>query len=527
MHERKTSNVSTNRSTTRPPIPTSSAATTTSRRATQQRTGRASFTTKQQQQLSDEQKETQRRIAARAAASMAQVRRRQPRSFMLWGDNRKAVIKRYPDGSQEILVPQTLTSEQEQYEFPPRSRLLKKLANSTAERHRLSSLQHTITAPNVSPISQPLLLSSSTNKSIIISRPATAIEPDQNALAEWFSDRRHQHSKKEQAVMEWMTDVERSTSLLSNKKKKNKSIPRTIKNNSNNNLITSSTTHSSIQDINIKFKSEAGKLWTAGKPYPLPSSNHLLPPNENTKKHYVLRRRLIKHGNKPNIETTSTPFYYNEMSSSVAPLGGSFTTAIQTHGYHLSKVPRSSVSASPTSKSGMVQLVQMFHKTLQEQQARAHERMKQLETLLEEERSKRQDIQLTQERTMTRLDSFMKRYQEHQRRTPPSPTMSASPPFVSKKTSQQQQQQQQNQPILAKWDEWMDRINRLEARMEKEAKSRQSLQQSVTDTVERMDALKKSVARQAREHTASRRQLENQMNQAMKNLSTLTQQRKP
>ncbi|OAD04911.1 hypothetical protein MUCCIDRAFT_155754, partial [Mucor lusitanicus CBS 277.49] len=92
--------------------------------------------------LSVEEKQ-QKRVAARAATAMAQVlhRRREPRSLMMWGDRKKAVIKRYPDGGQEIIVPQTLTPEQEHYEFPPRSRFLKKLATSTAERRRLSVLQ--------------------------------------------------------------------------------------------------------------------------------------------------------------------------------------------------------------------------------------------------------------------------------------------------------------------------------------------------------------------------------------------------
>lgn len=52
-------------------------------------------------------------------------------------DKKKAVIKTYPDGKQEIIVPQTLTPEQEQYQFPPRSRLLTKLARSTEERRLL------------------------------------------------------------------------------------------------------------------------------------------------------------------------------------------------------------------------------------------------------------------------------------------------------------------------------------------------------------------------------------------------------
>ncbi|SAM07502.1 hypothetical protein [Absidia glauca] len=592
MHERKTSRASTLRTnptkaknttanttatrtsitgTKKPPIPPSP-----SRRGTQQRSDRASITSvTNQKKLTDEQKETQRRIAARAATAMAQVRKRQPRSYMCWGDNRRAVIKRYPDGTQEILVPQTLTPEQEQYEFPPRSRLLKKLANSTAERQRLSSLQHTITAPNVSPtlpaplstpqqLGQHIPASPLTNHSTIstlvitpgLSHPSTsAQEPDQTALDEWFSGhQRHTHqnkrSKKEKAVMEWVSDVKRSTSLL-----KKSSARSSVINTTTNNLSSSSKRSSlssvsksskrPMHNVDLNFKSDAGKRWTSGELFQK-TNDHLSPPKEGTKKHYVRRQRLLQHGNKPWVSPSpapeptpiTMPFYHtdrhgnnNKRNDSMYELllAKSTTTAVPPSSdrhllYSPSRVPRSTVSASPTTKTGMVQLVQMFHKTLQDQQARAHERMQQLESLLEEERSKRHDIQRTQQVTMSRLDTFMKKYQEQ--RTPPSPTLSAatsspptSPSLASHCNSTRQQQQRQ-QPF----DEWMERINRLETSVENESQSRHRLQQSVVDTVERLDALKRSVSRQAHEHSTSRRHLEQQINQALTNLSILTQQ---
>ncbi|CAO3579133.1 unnamed protein product [Absidia cylindrospora] len=566
MHERKTPHVSSTHrpstvSTKKPPIP--------SRRGTQQRTGRTSLTSvTNQQQITDEQKETQRRIAARAATAMAQVRKRQPRSFMFWGDKRRAVIKRYPDGTQEILVPQTLTPEQEQYEFPPRSRLLKKLANSTAERQRLHSLQHshTIVAPNVSPPTLPSFdytpsstaLSSSLHShslskmsNVVISRPASVMEPDQSALAEWFSgnqNQKHQQKQtkhtsgnnntdtKNKAVRDWVTDVERSTSLLK------KSSARSVNNNVSSNSIKQSSSSSksvrqNIHDVNIHFKSEAGKRWASGS-LGQKSLDHLSPPSEDSRKHYVRRRRLLKHGNKPTASlpkrtTTTTSFYstignHRLQHKHEVPLTTSSTTAVpvtSSGAYYSSnshKVPRSSVSASPTSKSGMVQLVEMFHKTLQDQQARAHERMQQLEALLEEERSKRQDIQRTQQMTMSRLDTFMKKYQEQ--RTPPSPTLSLSAASSSPPASPSlgRKEETTRRPNL---DAWMERISRLESSVENEAKSRQCLQQSVAQTVERVDALKRSVSKQAREHSTSRRELEKQINQAICNLSTLAQQR--
>ncbi|KAI9009385.1 hypothetical protein CLU79DRAFT_723048 [Phycomyces nitens] len=81
----------------------------------------------------------QEELKAMAEATVAaiRVRRREPESMLIWGDRRKAVIKRFPDGGVEIIVPQNLTPEQEQYEFPPRSQFLKQL--STAEKRKMSA----------------------------------------------------------------------------------------------------------------------------------------------------------------------------------------------------------------------------------------------------------------------------------------------------------------------------------------------------------------------------------------------------
>jgi hypothetical protein len=170
----------------------------------------------------------------------------------------------------------------------------------------------------------------------------------------------------------------------------------------------------------------------------------------------------------------------------------------------------------------MVQLVQMFHKTLQEQQARAHERMQQLETLLEEERCKRQDIQRTQQLAMSRLDNFMVKYEGH--RTPPSPTLSAaSSPSLPSSSKQSQQNRYGEQS--ADWTEWMGRINRLEATMETQTRSRDYLQQSINHTAQEMDVLKQSVSAQAYEHAMARLHLETKIDEAFTNLARLTRQR--
>ncbi|KAI8341515.1 hypothetical protein BC941DRAFT_208800 [Chlamydoabsidia padenii] len=533
MHERKLSHVNNSRRT----VSTSNTSTTSkptrpNRRGTQQRTGRTPLTSStNQQHATDDLKETQQRIAARAATAMAQFRRRQPRTYLCWGDNRKATIKRYPDGTQEILVPQTLTLEQEHYEFPPRSRLLKKLANSTAERKRLSSLQHDIPPPNVSPTppthhSNSILMTNSTR-----SNQLSILEPDQNALTEWFSGRRRQYrqqqqeqqeqqeqdrhhqkqpSAKEKAVLDWMTDIERSTSLLETPSK------RSIENHSSS---SPKVVLDNIQDIGIHFKR---KLLASGSSCQKLFGD-LSPPDEETRKHYVRRRRLIHHGNKP-LSSLSTRHPHQRQHQHRQKRPERKASVIIKPPFISHQVPRPTMSASPTTKSGMVQLVQMFHKTLQEQQARAHERMQQLETLLEEERCKRQDIQRTQQITMSRLDHFMEKYQEH--RTPPSPTLSAasSSSSISIISTSRRQSSKGNRQS-ANWMEWIGRINRLETSVENECKSRLCLQRSVDETVKRMDALKQSLSTQESEHTMARHQLEMKINKAFDNLAKLTQHR--
>ncbi|CAO3594987.1 unnamed protein product [Absidia cylindrospora] len=534
MYERKTPNVNTHRttttSTTKQPTPI--------KRGTQQRTGRASLTSAtNQQQFTDEQKEIQRRIAVRAATAMSQIRKRQPRSYMLWGDNRKAVIKRYPDGAQEIMVPQTLTPEQEQYEFPPRSRLLKKLATSTAERHRLSSLQYDITTAPAIP--QPQSPPSSNQSDSIVTNPHVApdMELDQVALADWFSGKhqqyrkQNQHTAKEKAVMDWMSDVERSTSLV--KTLDGAPIKNHLCVNARKFSLTKQATQN-MHDINIHFRSKAGKLLASGLCCPK-SYNYLSPPNEDTRKDYVSLRRLIKNSNKPwKTKATGTVNTSNHQQLKNAP--SSFKTSVPIPcDRHYVQVPRPTISSAPppTSKSsGMVRLAQMFHKTLQDQQARAHKRMQQLESILDEERHKRQNIQRTQQRTMSELDMFMKKYEE-QRRIPPSPilstTSSSSPSpsvspacasIISPRSSSSSKKDQQN--LMG----WMERITQLEKRIQNETKSRQSLQHTMATTIQRMDRLKTSLSTRALEHSLSQRRLEIQVNETFNKLSILAQQRK-
>ncbi|RCH86776.1 hypothetical protein CU098_006890 [Rhizopus stolonifer] len=346
----------------------------------------------------EQKEEQQKRIAARAAKAMAQVlqRRREPRSQMIWGDRKKAVIKRYPDGSQEIIVPQTLTPEQENYEFPPRSRFLKKLANSTAERRRISVLQD-----HLAPSAPDSIVSTEVTPAPsyqTINTSAEMRQPDQLALNEWFTKKENRtmsrKSDKDRAVIDWINDVERhSKSLLTADKKYQ-------------HLVVKKPSPSTSQNSNkIQFKSEAGKRWANS----ILSNASLLAPDDTCRKHYVPRRLLsslrqqdfktndvdigIEEENKQATEAASKiqmiwKEYQNKSSPAVLEnqIG---QTVMATTGQR-------------TPIAGMVQLVQMLHHSLNVQRQKSHDRMAKLESLLKEETKKRQEA----EENMKRLESI-------------------------------------------------------------------------------------------------------------------------
>ncbi|SAM09158.1 hypothetical protein [Absidia glauca] len=157
-----------------------------------------------------------------------------------------------------------------------------------------------------------------------------------------------------------------------------------------------------------------------------------------------------------------------------------------------------------------------------------HAKHRRLSNDSDKERSERQNVQRAQQLTISRLETLMKKNQ--QQRTPTSPTSPvatssthASPSFGSHSmcTRQQQRQQQQRQQQQQQERPFDERINRLETN---EAQSSHVLQQSMVDTAKRLDALERSIARQAHEDTTSQRQLEQQISQVLNHLSTLTQQ---
>ncbi|KAI8140651.1 hypothetical protein BJV82DRAFT_213616 [Fennellomyces sp. T-0311] len=395
---------------------------------------------KQQQQKQKEPKRTgldeeqQRRIAARAAKAMEkQVRRRRDRrSQFVWGDRKKAVIKRYPDGTQEILVPQNLTPEQEHYEFPPRSRLLKKLASATAERRRMSFLQQPDYDTNDPP--NPLLPPPTIQPSVPLSPP----QPDQNAMAEWFSSRKPDNSKhqqqKERQVIEWIRDLENSktpkkkpiTSSSSSSSAPKKQQPQPPVTRSPLLLFD----HAPIQ-----FKSKAGKRWAQSSGYAQSPSSPLAPPPEedSARRHYVPRNLLRRAGARPREQDDAA-------------------TRIQAtwRGY--------SCRHHQSNVTGMVKLVGMFHKALEQQQRLAQERLHQLESLLQEERRQRERSEQKHKSSWSRLEELQARLDKH-------PDMSSL----------------------------IERVSALENSVSKESLARAQLENSVSAAMQYMSTLETSI----------------------------------
>ncbi|KAI8644391.1 hypothetical protein BD408DRAFT_413367 [Parasitella parasitica] len=355
--------------------------------------------------LSVEEKQ-QKRVAARAATAMAQVlhRRHEPRSLMMWGDRKKAVIKRYPDGGQEIIVPQTLTPEQEHYEFPPRSRFLKKLATSTAERRRISVLQdHAVPSaptsisaadhptPTPSYHTLPLPPPTATTTTTL---SADMRQPDQSALNEWFSkkiktNRSNSKLDKDRAVIDWINDVERSSTkiLLPSKR------------------LIMSPTPSSCNSHKIQFKSDAGKRWANS----ITSNTSLFPPDDTCHKHYV-PRRLLTFSKKGTLqqdssaaETAATKIQdiwkeYHDKSTPMLLENKVGMVAMATTGQR-------------TPIAGLVHLLQRLNQSFEQRQLHQKNRIAEIESVLKKEIQKRQQA----EEKMKKFESV---YQQQQQQMP-------------------------------------------------------------------------------------------------------------
>ncbi|KAG2196809.1 hypothetical protein INT47_002736 [Mucor saturninus] len=339
--------------------------------------------------LSTEEKQ-QKRIAARAATAMAQVlhRRREPRSLMMWGDRKKAVIKNYPDGKQEIIVPQTLTAEQEHYEFPPRSRFLKKLATSTAERKRLSILQDQIVpCPTAT---------------VPVDDKQMKPQPDQLALQEWFAKKDDfSHSNKDRVVIDWMNDVERSSKNILLKHAHKPSA---------------SPSPSSCYSNKIQFKSDAGKRWANS----ITSNTSLLPPDDTCRKHYVPRRLLLSRSpvTIPTVITNnkSTSQHHDVTmvtASKIQKILGDYQTTNRPSAAMVENqiaMTAMATSGQRTPILGLAQLIGMIMTSNKQLEQRLVDRAEELESVLHQEIKKRQLV----EDTMHKLESVYKEQLQQQ-----------------------------------------------------------------------------------------------------------------
>jgi hypothetical protein len=302
-------------------------------------------------------------------------------------------------------VPQTLTPEQEHYEFPPRSRFLKKLATSTAERRRLSVLQdHVVPSAPIS-AADHLTPIPSYNTLAPPPPPPTTIttttistdmrQPDQSALNEWFSKKVKNNKSspkpnKDRAVIDWMNDVERSSTktLLPNKR------------------LIMSPTPSSCHSQKIQFKSDAGKRWANS----ITSNTSLFPPDETCRKHYVPRRLLIFTKKDDNdiqqdlatIETAATKIQdiWKEYQNKSTPL------VLENK---VGKVAMAT-TGQRTPIAGMVHLLQRLNQSFEQRQLHQKNRIAEIESVLKDEVKKRQQA----EERMKRLELVYKQQQQQQ-----------------------------------------------------------------------------------------------------------------
>ncbi|KAI9483087.1 MAG: hypothetical protein EXX96DRAFT_536450 [Benjaminiella poitrasii] len=413
--------------------------------------------------LPDKIKEKQQnKVAASAMAQMLR-RRREPRSMKMWEDRKKAAIKRYPDGRQEIIVPQILTLEQKHYQFPPRSKLLKRLANSIAERRRLSAL-HSHLSGDI--MSHPPGLPDATS-------PEIKQQPDELALQQWFSknkdDKPLSKANKERAVIDWMNEVERSSkSLLSptdttiTTKKKH---PHPIK------PLPSLTPSSCFKSHQIEFKSESGRRWANNI---ITNTTSYLPPDETCRKHCVSRKvlvhlpRLQSHDREGGNKAASTELLARVVweKEEEEEEEGQNLKSTSTPSILARKDKARSSTKESMSTAGMMQLIQMLHHSLRVEQQKSNERLTKLESLLKEETKKRQEA----EERMKRLETiYQQQRQQHL-------TMSDGNTTVTSSTFTPEKEEDKTYQSL------LSRLNELEQSFKCESQSRKAFEEQLLNS---------------------------------------------
>ncbi|KAI8975616.1 hypothetical protein BDF20DRAFT_620359 [Mycotypha africana] len=253
----------------------------------------------------------QKRMVANAVASLAEVRQqrnnREARSLTWWNEMKKAIVKQYPDGRQEIVVPQILTPEQEHYQFPPRSKFLKQLqAAEMAEKRRDSSTINLSRIASARGLAEEQSVSVFykigsvyQNSSSNLNKNNRTIPPlDESTLKEWFTKNTKKpvsRKSKDRAVADWINEVERSKQISPSVSKKRPANKLSLAS-----YFEGAFSHST----KMQFKSAAGKRWANI----LDINATLAPPNEACKVHYIPRKllRLSCGMERKNISNTGT-----------------------------------------------------------------------------------------------------------------------------------------------------------------------------------------------------------------------------
>ncbi|KAI7908027.1 uncharacterized protein BX663DRAFT_547659 [Cokeromyces recurvatus] len=400
---------------------------------------------------------------------MAQVlrnSRREPRSLKMWGDRKKAIIKRYPDGRQEIIVPQILTPEQEHYQFPPRSKFLKRLAVSTAKRQRLSVIQSPIASDSMHQLP---------NQDTI-----TALEmkqPDELAIKKWFSKNEDNKplskANKELEVINWINEVERSSKGVPSSTKK-ESYQRSI---ASVKPIPSSTFSSCYSNHKIEFKSEAGKRWATNNI--ITSTTSLLPPDETYHNRYISRKVLL---HLPRLRS------HNKESTQPVATSTDTTSKVQIiwKDYKSISTPpnltiKNKMGENTSVTTDLMQLFHMLHDSLKLEQQKSNERLAELEALLEEERKRRQEV----ERKLKRVEIMYQQRQQHIMMNDGNTTITS---FTLTP--------EREEDII--YQSLLSRMNELELSVKRESQARKTFEENLLNTMEQLQKNRNSITKTRR-----------------------------
>ncbi|KAG0175087.1 hypothetical protein DFQ29_007248 [Apophysomyces sp. BC1021] len=400
-----------------------------------------------------QQKEQHRKTVATAVSTMAQTTGRNrpttPRSHIRRKYN---IINR--NGGQEIDVPQSLTHEQRLYQFPPRSRLLKELVKSDAEKRRQSTL----------PESHPLLMSPPAS-------PVLTRVHDENALQEYFSST----DRRTRDIDAWITETQRSTQLQPRQNRRI-STSRTSSRLWNQVQPLSSPSLLSLQEsTNIQFQSEAGKRWIMASGHARSSSCFIDPPAEHTNHVHCVPRRLLRK-NGPSRQQNQHPTSVAETETQAIWRGGDMPV------------------------TAMAQLFQQLNESFQLQQQKDQERMRRIEAVLEDERRRREVAEEGQRASAAQLELLRQKLETTDNNSSPDDDPNGTYHQLLARLSNLQrlvvQEQKARKDLQNVVTSTAQKVDTLQAALDKETqqnqKERRDMQKQLDRAVAELQSLKQS-----------------------------------